>query len=108
MCLVRRGNLIQQKFPELAASFGFASGGLVGGTGAQTATVHAGELILNRAQQGVIAGDLVGGSGIVFNNSPQFSMIGSVDAATADFFAQNERRLARNIANTVRQARIGR
>ena len=102
------GNLIQQKFPELAASFGFARGGLVGGTGEQMATVHAGELILNRAQQGVIAGDLVGGSGIVFNNSPQFSMIGSVDAATADFFAQNERRLARNIANTVRQARIGR
>ena len=102
------GNLLKQKFPELAATFGFARGGLVGGTGAQTATVHAGELILNRAQQGVIAGDLTGGSGVVINNSPQFSMIGSVDAATANFFAQNERRLARSIANTVRQARIGR
>ena len=86
----------------------FHRGGLVGGpTGAEIPVMaQAGELILTQAQQSNVAGQLSGGSPIYY--SPQFSMIGSVDAATANFFAQNERRLARNLANTVRQARIGR
>ena len=86
----------------------FHQGGLVGGpTGSEIPVMaQAGELILTQAQQSNVASKLDGGGAIYY--SPQFSMIGSVDAATANFFAQNERRLARNLANTVRQARIGR
>ena len=81
-------------------------GFLPGPEGAEMAYVgRAGELVLNRAQQGNVASHLAGVGGGVYVDTQIF---GNVDQATAGYISKRDRQIARMLAGAGSRARVGR